>query len=471
MSKEPIENELPPEASGTMRKMALSVARPVEKFLHIQAASGAVLMLMATIAIVWANSPWASSYEHFLHTPISLGFGDYVFSKSVHFWVNDILMVIFFFVVGLEIRRELHEGELATPKRAALPIAAALGGMLVPAVLYLSINAGAPTARNGWSIPMATDIAFAVGVFAILGKRVPSALRILLLALAIIDDIGAILIIALFYTSELILGGFAVAGGGIALVIVMQRIGIRNPFIYIAPGIIIWGGILASGVHPTVAGVILGLLTPAKSWFGRDGFIAASERALESVRSTTSESVQPERLKPDLNRISLASREALAPATRIESALHPWVAFGIMPIFALANAGVPLGTLDFAVEGSTGIALGICLGLVIGKPLGVLALSWLAVRLGLAALPRGVSWTGVFVVGTTAGIGFTMALFIGALAFTDPGLLAISKASVLAASLIAGIISLIAGYTLLRSDNSDPSSSVTPGDAERSTTY
>ena len=468
MSNQPPESVTPPEISDRMHRMARSLARPVEKFLHIEAASGMVLMLMAVIALAWANSPWAESYKHFWHTPITLGFGDAMFAKDLHFWVNDILMVIFFFVVGLEIRREMHEGELATPKRAALPLAAALGGMLVPALLYYSVNLSTPAAQDGWSVPMATDIAFAVGVFALLGKRVPAALRILLLALAIIDDIGAIIIIAVFYTSELALGGFAVAGAGVVLVIIMQRIAVRNPWLYVVPGVIVWGGILASGVHPTVAGVMLGLLTPAKAWFGAKGFVEESERVLSKVKPMLSSGFSESGLLPKLNQIQRAQMEAVAPVTRLEAALHPWVAFGIMPLFALANAGVPLGTIDFAMDGATGVATGIILGLVVGKPLGIFLISWIAVKLGLASLPRGVTWTGVFVVGSAAGIGFTMALFIGALAFPDPGLLAVSKAAVLGASLVAGVISFVVGLMFLR--GSPEVEGVTPDIAEKSTT-
>ncbi len=469
MSRESEPNHLPPGTSPGLRRVALSLSRPVEKFLHIQASSGIVLMLVALIAMAWANSPWASSYEHFLHAPIKVGVGDFVFDRSVHFWVNDILMVVFFFVVGLEIRRELHQGELAELRRAALPIAAALGGMLVPAGLYFALTSGQVEARDGWSVPMATDIAFAVGVFALLGKRVPAALRVLLLALAIIDDIGAILVIALFYTSELLHGGFALAGGGIVLVLLMQRVGIRNPFLYIVPGVLLWAGILWSGIHPTVAGVIMGLLTPAVPWFSREGFVETSERALENVRCATRDNIPLEKMKTDLEIINLAQREAIAPVTRIETALHPWVAFGIMPLFALANAGVPLGDINFDAAGASGVAIGITLGLVLGKPLGILLFSWLAVRSGLATLPRGVTWPGVFVVGTTAGIGFTMALFIGALAFPDPGLLAVSKGSVLAASLIAGVISMVAGLKLLPREQAPDTRDITPGQAESST--
>ena len=265
--------------------------------------------------------------------------------------------------------------------------------------------------------------------------------------------------------------GFAIAGLGIAIVIVMQRVGVRNPFLYIAPAILVWAGILHAGIHPTIAGVILGLLTPVRSWFGHEGFVAETDRALHSLRSKAASEEDPRELLPDLERINLARREAVPPVTRIEAALHPWVAFGIMPLFALANAGVSLGSLNDELSGATGIALGVGLGLVVGKPLGIVVFSWVAVRFGLASLPRGVSWAGVLVVGCVAGIGFTMALFIGALAFSDPSMLAIAKIAVLVASVIAGAVGLTLGYRFLPRVKPSTNGTTTPHEAETSTTY
>jgi len=452
---------LPPGASFRARRLARKLARPVEKFLHVEASSGILLLVSAVTAFLWANSPWAPTYEHLLHTPISVGFGEHIFTRTVHFWINEIMMVIFFFVVGLEVRRELFEGELSTPRRAALPVAAALGGMLAPAAIYVSFNAGSPAVR-GWGVPTATDIAFAVGVLVLLGRRVPAALRVLLLALAIIDDIGAILIIAFFYSSGIAWGGLGVVGLGIVTVLVMQRVGVRNPFLYVAPGIAVWGGLLHAGIHPTIAGVILGLLTPVRSWFGHEGFVVETERALSSLRRKAVSEKDPRKLLPELERINIARREAVPPVTRIEAALHPWVAFGIMPLFALANAGVALGGLGDWSSEATGIALGVGLGLVVGKPLGIVAFSWLAVRIGLASLPRGLSWSGVLVVGCVAGIGFTMSLFIGTLAFTDPSMLAIAKLTVLAASAVAGLVGLVLGYRCLPCGPSSHIAGTTP---------
>lgn len=438
------------------------LARPVEKFLHVQASSGILLLVIAVIGLIWANSPWAATYEHLLHAPISIGFGEHVFTRTVHFWINDILMVVFFFVVGLEVRRELFEGELSTLRRAALPVAAALGGMLIPAAIYLSLNAGSPTVR-GWGVPMATDIAFAVGVLALLGRRVPPGLRVMLLALAIIDDIGAILIIALFYSSGVAWSGLAIVGLGVVAVLIMQRVGVRNTFLYIGPGLVVWAGMLHAGIHPTIAGVILGLLTPVRSWYGHQGFMQETEGVLDRLRGKATLAKDPRDLLQELERVDIARREAVPPVTRIEAALHPWVAFGIMPLFALANAGVAFGSLgDISSEAAMGIAMGVGLGLVFGKPLGIIAFSWLAIRTGLASMPRGITWAGVLVVGCVAGIGFTMALFIATLAFAGSSMLALAKIAVLVASAVAGVAGLVVGFGFLpRTENP------TPGDGER----
>lgn len=408
-------------------------------------------MFAALIALVWANSPWQATYEKLLHIPISVGFGEHVFTRTVHFWINEILMVVFFFVVGLEVRRELFEGQLSTLRRAALPAAAALGGMLVPAAIYSSLNMGSP-AISGWGVPMATDIAFAVGVLTLLGPRVPPALRVLLLALAIIDDIGAILVIALFYSSGVAWSGLAIAGLGVVAVLAMQRVGVRSPFVYLAPGAVVWSGMLLAGIHPTIAGVILGLLTPVRSWFSHEDLVEETRRSLGILEKKRTDGKDPGELLPELARINTAQREAVPPVTRVEAALHPWVAFCIMPLFALANAGVSFRGLATDSPGAMGVVLGIGLGLVVGKPLGIMIFSGLAVRFGFASLPRGVSWSGVLVAGMMAGIGFTMSLFIGALAFTDPSILAVGKLTVLIASAAAAFAGLAFGFAFLRGE-------------------
>ena len=288
-----------------------------------------VLLAAAVVALVWANSPWAESYERFWHTAVTFGIGPFTSSQSLHFWINDGLMTVFFFVVGLEIRREIYEGELSDRKRAALPVAAALGGMIAPALIYLAFNAGDPELRGGWGVPVATDIAFAVGVLALLGRRVPPALRVLLLALAIIDDIGAILVIAVFYSSGVSVLGLAIAVAGILGILLFQRLGIRRASFYVLPGAIIWLGALRAGVHPTIAGVVIGLLTPVRSWFGKQGFLAAAGEAIDDFRhGVNGQGRGEENLLAPLRRLKEAHREALPPVVRIQAELHPWVAFG-----------------------------------------------------------------------------------------------------------------------------------------------
>ena len=465
------ESYRPPAAPETWipaQRMAARVLGPLERFLHVEAASGIVLLVAALAALIWANSPWAASYEHLWHTPITFGIGTFTFTESVHFWINDGLMVIFFFVVGLEIRREIHSGELSDLKRAALPIAAALGGMAAPALIYLSLNSAGPS-RQGWGVPTATDIAFAVGVLALLGKRVPAALRVLLLALAIIDDIGAIIVIAIFYSSGVSFAGLALAAGGVGGVFLLQRFGVRQALAYVVPGSIIWLGMIRAGIHPTIAGVVLGLLTPARSWFGESGFLSVGQDAMDEFKKHSErEDHRADDLLPALARMREARREALPPVVRIQAALHPWVAYGIMPLFALANAGVSLKGVSFDDPTSPRIMLGITLGLVIGKPLGILLASFFMTRIGVAALPRGVTWGGILLVGCVAGIGFTMAIFIANLAFPGSAAVGSAKLAVLLASLLAAVIGLVVGRAIL-SAAPVPGAAATLDEAERST--
>ncbi len=451
-------SEAPPGVWAPARQAALALARPLEGFLRIQTSSGILLMLMAIVAMIWANSPWQESYHQLWHTPVVFGIGEFTSSHDLHFWINDGLMVIFFFVVGLEIRREMHEGALSDLRSAALPIAAAVGGMLVPASIYLLLNR-APEVHTGWGVPMATDIAFAVGVLALLGNRVPSALRVLLLALAIIDDMGAILVIAVFYSGGVDASGLLLAAFGMAMVFVLQRIGIRRPAAYVVPGIVVWTGMLTAGVHPTIAGVALGLLTPVQSWYGSRGFLAAAGYAIQEIEARADAGDAHQLLHP-LQKLSVASKEAIPPGVRLEALLQPWVAYGIMPLFALANAGVTLGAVDLSGGGTT-IFFGVALGLLIGKPVGIVAASLLTARLGLAALPRGVGLRGLLVVGMVGGIGFTMALFIAQLAFSDPVFLGAAKVAVLAGSCTAGIVGALCGVVLLPKPRAPGVASVT----------
>jgi Na+:H+ antiporter, NhaA family len=457
----------PPEAWAPAREAALALMRPIDRFLRVQAASGIVLLAATVAAMLWANSPWRASYGEFWHTPLSVGIGEVVFRRDLHFWINDGLMVIFFFVVGLEIRREMHSGELSDLRRATLPVAAALGGMVVPALIYVSFNHGALT-RHGWGVPMATDIAFAVGVLTLLGSRVPPALRVLLLALAVIDDIGAILVIALFYSSGVNLTGFVVAAVGVAAVVGLTRLGVRRTMAYIVPGFVVWLGLLMSGVHPTLAGVILGLMTPVRSWFGAEGFVDEAQQAIDDFVTHSIAPRDPHELVNPLSRLNQARREALPPVVRLEAALNPWVAFGVMPLFALANAGVSVGSVHFTAEGGTLIAAGIALGLALGKPIGIFLVSLVTVKLGLCSLPHGVDRRGLLVVGTVGGIGFTMSLFIAELAFGDAAQLNVAKVAVLIGSVVAGVAGIAVGSTLL--PRAVPAgAAVTAQEAERST--
>jgi NhaA family Na+:H+ antiporter len=435
----------PPGAWSPARKFAQRALAPVERFLAVEAASGLVLLASAAIALVWANSPWRAGYVALWHTPLAIRVGPLAFERDLHFLINDGLMTIFFFVVGLEIRREIHHGELSDVRRAALPLAAALGGMLTPALLFLAINQGSGSAR-GWGIPMATDIAFAVGVLTILGSRVPPALRILLLALAVIDDVGAILVIALFYSSGVVPAGFGVFFLALVLVVLMQLLGVRNPWSYVPPSIVAWAGAYMAGVHPTLAGVVVGMMTPVRAWFGAQGFL---ERANESVSALREKNGGDEReLLPHLDRLDLARREAVSPVERIQHGLHGWVAFGVMPLFALANAGVSLGSATFS--GAPMLAfLGIVAGLLIGKPVGVVAFSWAATRLGWATLPPSVRWSQIGLVGVVAGIGFTMSIFMAQLAFGAGVTLETSKVAILVASGVAAVVAYGLGRAVL----------------------
>lgn len=454
----------PPGTWLSARKGVKRILAPVERFLAIEASSGIVLMIAAGLALIWANSPWRATYIGLWHTDVGIRVGTFLFERDIHFWINDGLMTIFFFLVGLEIRRELHAGELSEVRRATLPLAAALGGMVAPALIYFAFNVGRPSA-SGWAIPMATDIAFAVGALALLGRRVSPAIRILLLALAVIDDVGAILVIAFFYSAQLALMGFIVLAFGILLIVTLKLFGVRSPLAYVGPGIVIWAGALVCGIHPTLAGVIVGFMTPVTAWYGAEKFLDQTEERVHSLRSGR---VPDQReLLPHLDTLQVANREAVSPLDRLQHLLHGWVAFGIMPLFAFANAGVPLGEVSITGD-ALWVFLGVTLGLAVGKPMGILALSWLAARCGLAALPAGVRWSHVSVVGMVGGIGFTMALFVAQLAFPSGPLLETAKLAILCGSALGATAALIAGSRLL-SANRNSDAATTDAEAEAST--
>ena len=381
---------------------------PLQAFLQMEAAGGLALMAAAMIAMLVANSPLAGLYAALLAAPITVGFPPFALSKAAFLWINDGLMVVFFFLVGLELKREALEGHLATPAQVALPAIAAVGGMAGPATLYWWFNRGDAVALQGWAIPTATDIAFALGVLSLLGSRVPPALKAFLLSIAIFDDIGAIVIIALFYTAEISGTALTIAAALIAVLLAMNRLGVLRPAAYIAVGIPLWVALLKSGVHATLAGVVLAMFIPL--------------------------------------RLPRSDPEA-APLRRLEHALHPWVAFGVLPIFAFANAGVAIDAVAVG-DLANPVFLGIVAGLVLGKLAGVLATSWLAIRLGVASLPEGANWLQLVGVALLCGVGFTMSLFIASLAFElgAEQYFGLERLGILAGSLIAGV----AGYLVLR---------------------
>jgi Na+:H+ antiporter, NhaA family len=455
---------MPPEAWPSLARLLHFARRPLQRFLQIEAASGILLLLAAATALFWANCPMAAGYFALWHTPLGFQIGSFSFERSLEWAVNDGLMVIFFFVVGLEIRREIHSGELSEWRRAALPAVAALGGMIVPALLYLAFAAARET-HAGWGVPMATDIAFAVGVLALLGKRVPPALRVLLLALAVIDDLGAILVIALFYSDGVALSGLGGAGLGLALIFGLRVLGVRSKLAYVPAGVVVWAGVYASGVHPTIAGVVIGLITPVQAWLGPTGFVERVRVHIDSIDTEAPSSAHE--LAATLKAVSRVRREALSPAESLIEALHPWVAFGIMPLFALANAGVTLGGVS--LEGAAlRVAAGVAVGLIAGKPIGVVAASALALKLKVARLPAAIGTRQLIVLGFVAGIGFTMSLFIAQLAFKDARLLGAAKLGVLAASAVAACIGLACGRVLLGA-RLEPGAARTEDEAEAST--
>lgn len=409
---------------------------PLVRFMHVESSGGLVLVAATAIALALANSPLAEWFHHFWETPFGVTFGDFGLIEPLRHWVNDGLMTLFFFVVGLEIKREVVSGELADPRKALLPVIAALGGMVVPAVVYSLAIWGRP-GREGWGVPMATDIAFVVGFLTLLGSRVPNGLKVLLLSLAIADDIGAVLVIAVAYSGAIGTGPLAAAAAGFGLVVLLRWLGVRSVAVYCVIGAGIWYAVLKSGVHPTVAGVALGLLTPARPLIGRGILVDAVGELYDRLRGIQQGEPQE-------------APEATSPAERLEHALHPWVAFLIMPVFALANAGVRVEPSAL----TTPVALAVVAGLALGKPIGIVFFSWLSVRLGLTRLPRGVDWRAMFGAGCLGGIGFTMSFFIAGLALRGD-LLDDAKIGILAGSAISAALGCLLLVMSLR-DRREP---------------
>jgi NhaA family Na+:H+ antiporter len=408
--------------------------RPLIAFTHIESASGIVLLACTAIALLAANSSYADAYSAFWNQELRFAIDEFVLAYPLWYWVNDGLMPIFFFVIGLEIKRELVVGELSDPKKVVLPVAAAIGGVVVPVAVYLAFQYG-EAGQRGWAVPMATDIAFVVGCLSLLGKRVPYGVTVMMLSLAIVDDLAAVLVIALFYTSSIKMTWLAGAAVGLVVVAAMNRLGVRSVGLYVIAGAEVWLCTLKSGIHPTIAGVALGLMTPATPWLGGRKFMGFLRHTNETLNKEDTTLPQAQLMVADL---AFASKEAVAPLTRIERALHPWTAFAIMPIFALANAGVPIQVENIGAPVSVAVAT----GLFLGKSIGIFGAAWLTVKLGWATRPAGVTWPILAGAAFLGGIGFTMALFIASLGLSGDQLVA-AKIGVIIGSFCSAVVGML----------------------------
>ncbi len=436
-----ISRRLPNRASVIAEK----IFSAFRNFFHIDAMAGVVLVIATFVALLLANSTYAAAYQKFWQQKISIEAFGFSFSKDLHFLVNDGFMTLFFLVAGMEIRREIHEGALSEFRQALLPIVAAIGGVIMPAIIYFSTNPMPPTS-HGWAVPTATDIAFAIGILALLGKSVPTNLRIVLLALATIDDIIAILIIAIFYSGSFDLAGLPFACLAIIIIVFLQWIGINSALIYVLPVGLLWLGLMICGIHPSLSGVIAGLLTPALT---PRSLIAPVNRMSYALEILKNEKTQDNALKRRLALLEIGKSLAAidAPVSRLVHAFNPWVSFLIMPLFALANAGINISDVDFDNHSSFTIMVGIGLGLLIGKPLGIVLFSFIAVRFGLCRLPAGINWHGMALVGLLGGIGFTMSIFTATLAFSNPEQLEAAKLAILGGSLVSAVFGLAYGLS------------------------
>jgi NhaA family Na+:H+ antiporter len=421
--------------------------RPFERFVHLESSGGILLLGCSLLALGWANSRWADWYANLWETPLTLALGEFALTHSLHHWINDGLMALFFFVIGLEIKREFLVGELASPRHAALPVAAAVGGMAVPAAIYALFNHGTGTA-HGWGIPMATDIAFAIGILTLLGKRVPLSLKVFLTALAIVDDLGAVVVIALFYTDAIHWGSVFPALVILVVLMELNRQGVRHPLVYGALGLGLWFAVLSSGIHATIAGVTLAMTIPSRARLASDQFLAQGRATLaefERAGHSREDQFITEAHQSALQALKSAAIHVQTPMERLEHALHPVMRFMVMPLFALANAGVSLAGLNLSTLADP-VVLGVFFGLVLGKPTGIFLFAWAAVRSGLAALPSDLRWPHIYGAAWLGGIGFTMSLFIATLAFAGSAVLSSAKLGILGASLVAGGV----GWAILR---------------------
>ncbi len=429
---------LPTDPQSSARPPIDVITSPFARFAKMEAAGGILLLLATAAALIWANSRWEHSYHQIWYTQATITLGQVSHSESRHEWVNDGLMSIFFFLVGLEIKREVLIGELSTFKQAAFPFMAAIGGSVVPALIYVAINKGG-TGAHGWGIPMATDIAFALGVLALLGSRVPARLKVFVAALAIADDIFGVLVIALFYTQHISLLALGLAFVGVAVSFGANWLGIRNPVIYALIGVGVWAAVLNSGVHATIAGILLAFTIPARSSIDKAEFLRQSRGLLDQFEQNDPNSYQAHHA---IHKLERKCEMIESPLHRIEHALQPWVAFVIMPIFAFANAGVHILGKTSATLAHP-ITLGVLLGLLLGKPIGITLFARLASVVGLGSRPTAVTWSQIFGASWLCGIGFTMSLFIAGLALGDGDSLDMAKIGTLAASIAAGCIGSI----------------------------
>lgn len=416
------------------------IIAPVSRFVHLEYTSGIVLLISVVIAIIWANSAFGESYHHLWDTHFMVGMGEHLLDKPLHIWINDGLMALFFFVIGLELKREFMEGELSTFSKALLPMTAALGGMLVPACIYFLINRGTG-ADHGWGIPMATDIAFALALLSMAGKHVPGSIKVFLSALAVADDLGAVLVIAFFYTGQVNFVALGIAGIFLLVLIIGNAMGIRSSAFYLIIGIVVWIGFLLSGVHATLAGVLVAFTIPARTKIDEQVYSNTLRKLTDDFdREIPSNSTLT---TPDqhhtIQQVKHLSLAAETPLQKIEHALHPYVAFLIMPLFALANSGILIGA-DFFSAIINPVSMGVTAGLVLGKFTGILLFSFIMVKLGIAKLPEGGTWKHMIGVALLAGIGFTMSLFISGLAFSNPQYVEQAKYGILIASVVAGIL-------------------------------
>lgn len=422
------------------------IIAPVNRFIHLEYTSGIVLLLSVIVAVIWANSAYHDLYQDIWHIKFTIGFNRYTLTHPLHIWINDGLMAVFFFVIGLELKREFMEGELSTLRKAALPMGAALGGMLLPALVYYAINRNTD-ASHGWGIPMATDIAFALALLSMAGDHIPSSIKVFLSAIAVTDDLGAVLVIAFFYTSEVSFAALGVAGIFLAVLMLGNYLGIRSSIFYLVIGLGVWVGFLVSGVHATIAGVLVAFTIPAgrrinEKKYAKDLKKLSQEFEQEIPSNTTLTTPSQHKTIREVKDLSLAAE---TPLQKIEYALHPWVAFLIMPLFALANSGILIGA-HFLSSVLSPISIGVILGLIVGKFIGIILFTWAMVKFKLASLPQGANWRHIAGVSLLAGIGFTMSLFISGLAFNQPEFVDQAKYGILIASILAGV----GGSLLLR---------------------